>query len=275
LPSLHGVWVAVTVFAWCGVRVRVIVHGCWGRHLCTGYGVGVGVIVWGVGCACCFCTGCGVRVGVRVIAQRVVSRPRSLSGMWVVLAIFVQCVVSCSWLLRGMLLPPGYAGELPLRMVLGLQSSRRVGVTVAIIAQHVGCRHHLCAVCGVAIAIVAPHGCHGHGHHAMWCCSCGGCCYATWCCSCGHCHWTTKEEVSRKKRKENVQAGRCGACSCEGHSDAMPSQSVVGPGRPLRERATCCVREGPPSHCGHNLTELISYLVLLFWSFPRLWNAFT
>jgi hypothetical protein len=113
LPSLHGVWVAVTVFAWCGVRVRVIVHGCWGRRLCMGYGVGVGVIVWGVGCACCFCMGCGVRVGVRVIAQRVVSRPQSLSGMWVVLAIFMQCVVSCSWLLHGMLLPPGYAGELP------------------------------------------------------------------------------------------------------------------------------------------------------------------
>jgi hypothetical protein len=26
-------------------------------------------------------------------------------------------------------------------------------------------------------------------------------------------HWTTKEEVSRKKKKENVPAGRRGACS--------------------------------------------------------------
>src|SRR6266851_244471 len=86
-------------------------------------------------------------------------------------------------------------------------------------------------------------------------------------------HWTTKEEVSRKKKKEKVPAGRRGACSHEGHSNMMhagagtwrgggmsvSSQSGVGPGRPSRERATC----GPQAHrvSLQHLTNLFNYLI--------------
>src|SRR6266851_5183221 len=126
------------------------------------------------------------------------------------------------------------------------------GVGVGVLAPRAGCRCHLCAVCGVAVVVVGPRG----RRHRRLCTVCvsqsWSSCHVVlrswWLSSCrvvpqlrsssSHHHWTTKEEVSRKKKKENVQAGRRGACSREGHGDAMPSRSVVGPGRPSRERAT-------------------------------------
>ena len=132
-------------------------------------------------------------------------------GVWVTVAVFARCVVS--------------------------RSLHGVGVMVTVITW-CGCRRcRHCAVCVVTVAVVAPRGRCGHVHCTM-CCGCSGCHCAAWCRSCGHCYWTTKEGVSRKKRKEDVQAGRRGACSRKGHGDAMPSRSVVGPGRPSRERAT-------------------------------------
>ena len=103
------------------------------------------------------------------------------------------------------------------------------------------------------------------------------CCQAAWCCGHGHGHCadggesvvtgpqkrklveirkkkTYKQVVSRCKEHDNT--AHMGAGTRQGEGMSASSQLVVGPGRPLRERATHCV---PPSHCGcqphHNLTE--------------------
>jgi hypothetical protein len=60
-------------------------------------------------------------------------------------------------------------------------------------------------------------------------------------------------------------AARAGAWARRDGGMLASSQSVVGPGRPSRKRATmhCVV---PPLRCGHNhnLLELFSYLFSLF-----------
>jgi len=133
---------------------------------------------------------------------------------------------------------------------------RRVGVAVAVVAPRVGRRRRLCAACGVAVAVVARRGRRVGRLCAAWVSrsrSSRRAVLRPWWpssrrvvpqlrSSSSRRHWATKEEVSRKKKKENLQAGGRGACSREGHGDAMPSRSVVGPGRPSRERAaTRCV----------------------------------
>ena len=137
-------------------------------------------------------------------------------------------------------------------------------------------------MCGVAVAVIAPRRCRS-------CCLC-----ATWVwwlrssrcvmlrlwwlssscmvpqlqssLSCHH--WTTKEEVSRKKKKENLLAGRGGACSREGHGDAMRAgartrrgggvSASSRSGRPSRERAMRCVFPPQPT------TISLNYLVIYF-----------
>ncbi len=73
---------------------------------------------------------------------------------------------------------------------------------------------------------------HSHGHCTVWCCGCGGCHHASW--DCGD--WTTKEEISRKKRKEkkeNAPEGKLAqvAQQCLPHVIAINTSlwSVVGP----------------------------------------------
>ena len=82
---------------------------------------------------------------------------------------------------------------------------------------HVGCQGQGCctvcgvAVAGVAVAIFAPHGCHGHSHRTVWCCGRGGCHRAVWCRSCGHHrHVITgpqkRKLVEKRKKKMYKQA---------------------------------------------------------------------
>ncbi len=160
------------------------------------------------------------------------------------------------------------------------------GVAATVVVPRVGCCRCLCATCGVTVRVVAPCGCRHccrrlcaawlswsrSSRHVVlrswWLSSCRVV-PQLWSSS-SHCHWTTKEEVSRKKKKENLQAGRHSACSRKGHGNAMPSRLVVGPGRPSRERVTtCCV----PSLTLWPQLELFSYLFSLFWSLPKLWDA--
>jgi len=79
------------------------------------------------------------------------------------------------------------------RVVSPSRSLHRVGVAVTVVAP-----------CGVAVvvAVVVPHG------------AAAAVIVVT-------SSLDTKEEVSRKKKKENVPAGRRGACSRERHGDAM------------------------------------------------------
>jgi hypothetical protein len=197
----------------CSIAAAVVAP-CVGhcRRLCAACGVVAAVIVQRVGRHHRFCVVCGVVVAV--IAQ-CVSRLQLLRGMGVVVVVVAQHVLSRSQSLHDV-------------GVVVVAWCRRRGHCVAWASRSL---HH------VGVVVVAPCGCHGHICHAV-CCGYGGCRRAVWCRSCSHCYWTTKEEVSRKKRKEDVQAGRHVACSHEGHSNAMPSRSVVGPGRSSRERAT-------------------------------------
>jgi hypothetical protein len=203
----------------CGIAAAVIApRGCRVRGRCTMCGIAAAVIAPRVGHRRRLCVACGVAAAV--VAPRV-GRARRLCA----------ACVSRSW------------------------SSHCVGVAVAVVAPRVGRRRHLCAACGVAVAAIGPRGRCGHSRRAVWRCGRGGCRRAAWCRSCSCCHWTTKEDVSRKKRKENVQAGRRGACSREGHGDVMPSRSVVGlvgsRGRGRRRVAfppSCC---GNPNPMGH------------------------
>jgi hypothetical protein len=99
--------------------------------------------------------------------------------------------------------------------VVGL---RGVVVAVAVIAPRVDCGRRLCTACGVAVAVVAPRVGRSRRLCAVWVSRSRS---SWWLSSCrvvlqprsssSHRHWTTKEEVSRKKKKENVPAGRRGA----------------------------------------------------------------
>ena len=118
------------------------------------------------------------------------------------------------------------------------------GVVVVVIAlhvvlwalHHVWCyRHHtVCGVVGVTPCKVlwaswASHHVvsqallhvwyHSYGCCTMWCCGYGGCCHATW----DHSDWTTKEEISRKKRKEKKKN------ILEGSVVAAPAHSRLKP----------------------------------------------
>jgi hypothetical protein len=97
----------------------------------------------------------------------------------------------------------------------------------------------------------------------VWCCGCG----------CSHCVDGGESAVTRPQKRKLVEERKKktykqAVSQHKEHSNAgmsMSSQSVVGPGRPSRERATCCV----PSLtlivvANHNLTELFSYLFSLF-----------
>jgi hypothetical protein len=80
-----------------------------------------------------------------------------------------------------------------------------------------------CAACGSRSLSLRRVWCRGHGR----CAACGSWSRSSWWLSLcrvvpqprsssSRCHWTTKEEVSRKMKKENIPAGRRSACSREG-----------------------------------------------------------
>jgi hypothetical protein len=104
--------------------------------------------------------------------------------------------------------------------VVGL---RGVVVVVTVVALRVGCGCGLCAACGVVVTVIVPRVGRCHCLCAVWVSRSQSSWWLSLChmvlqpqSSLSHCHWTTKEEVSRKKKKENVPAGRCGVCSREG-----------------------------------------------------------
>jgi hypothetical protein len=165
---LHGVVVVVTVVvprvgrrrhlcAACGVAVAVVAPcvvsrsrslrhvWCCGRGRCAMCGVAVAVVALH-GCrGCRRCATCGAAVAV--VTLHMASRAR-LSG----------CVVSWSW----------------------SRSLRRVWVMVAVFVLCVGCGHHLCAACGVAVVVIAP--CVVSRLRLLCCVWCRGCSH---CATCG------------------------------------------------------------------------------------------
>ena len=179
----------------CGVGVRVIVLcGCRSRHLCAMWVSPSWLLchVW--------CCGCCAMCGVTVVVPCMVSQPWLLHRVGVAVAVFALHVVS------------------------QLRSLHHVWVAVAVFAPHVVLQSGSLRHVAVTIAIVAP-----HGHCRCCLCttwlsrsqsSCHMVLWSWWLSSCHmvlqlwssllrH-HWTIKEEVSRKKKKENLQAGRRG-----------------------------------------------------------------
>jgi hypothetical protein len=234
--AVRGVMGAVVVMWWC--------HGC-GRCAVCGVAVAVvapHVVSWmllpcrgGVAVAVgIFCAVCGLGSGS---SHRV--------GVALALTVFA-CVVSQSCSLRRMWC---HGRGRCAACGSGSGSSHHVSVVVTLVARRMVSRPRSLRRAWVALAIFARHVVSPSPSsrrvvlQSWWPSSCRVVPVPQLRSSSSCRHWTTKEEVSRKK-KENVLAGRCGVCSCEGHGDAMHA----GAGRGRRVVPRMLIANQPQSH---------------------------
>ena len=200
---------AVVMLRWCcghsrrycamyGVADAVVGPcGCRCHRFCTVYGITVVVAlvapyvvsplplpplhhVWHQGQGCC--AACGVMVTVTVVVPHVVLWSQLLHHVWVAVAIFAPCVVSCLQSFipcvgcsYGLCAMCGVTATVVApradhhcchcevtivvivpHVVSWLQLLHRIWVTLAMFALHVSCAGHVCATCGVVAAVIAP-----------------------------------------------------------------------------------------------------------------------